>query len=176
MKIRNLLVGAVALIGLAGAAYGQSVPTFDPSGTVIGREDSQSKHVAGVYTKPQSGDYGNVDTDCPSGVCRAFVPVFANYEPTYQLLGVRGGAAATVTGAAQGPVYGATYVYRVMGTFTSCTENLQVLDADGVTFTTVFTSTAAATTTVTIGNAPVGSVANVRVQLVGTCAVWASLS
>ena len=82
------------------------------------------------------------------------------FQATYQLLGARAGsgfATTNGTGAPQGPIFGATYIYRVEGTFSGCTANLQVLDADGVSWLTVQTDTAAGTHAVTIGASPSAS-------------------
>ena len=47
------------------------------------------------------------------------------FQATYQLLGARGGAGFTTTngtGTPQGPVVGATYIYRVEGTFSAAQQ------------------------------------------------------
>lgn len=120
----------VAVCGAAGyTAGGTNYVTIDVNGNQCGS---------------QSGGSGSSPTN-PSYV--------AQYEPAYQLLGVKGGAGGTVTGLAVGPVYGANYIYRLIGTTTAgCITTLQVLDADGVTWTGVVNTQFASFTGTIAGN------------------------
>lgn len=110
-------------------------------------------------------------------------PIFvANYEPTYMLLGVKGGAGASSSGSAVGPVYGASYILACSGTIAGATLQLQVLAPDGVTFQNV---TGAGFTAlpgnlgVTLGSTQGSVTANVKMLVTGatgTPSVFCSLS
>ena len=113
--------------------------------------------------------------NCPSfGGC---VPTLT-YQPTYQLLGTKGGAGATATGAAIGPVYGGSYIFSIAGTFSGAGAQLQVLGPDGITWQSVGSAlTAAGSVGVVLGSTQGSATPNVRVLVTGSgYTLFASLS
>lgn len=109
------------------------------------------------------------------------VPYVQLSQPTYQLLGVRGGSGATSSGPPVGPVQGGSYILRIMGTFGGATAQLKVLEPDGVTFANQAGAsfTSATTTSVVLGSTQGTTEPNIQMTLTGatgTTSLWCSLT
>lgn len=96
-------------------------------------------------------------------------PIYINpAQNTYQLASSQSLASGANTTAVTG-VIGASYIWNVVGTFTTGTVSLQSLGSDGSTWQTVATVSASGNVGVVIGN-------NASVRLLGAVATTTALS
>lgn len=122
MKITSVL-GAILLASCSLLA----LPVFAQMPGTVTDTNGITKQVQPVYPVGAGGTQPGSSPSTPS--------YSGQYEPAYQLLGTKGGAGATTSGSAVGPVYGANYIHRIFGTgVAGCTSTFQTLDADGVTW------------------------------------------
>ena len=147
--MKSLLAGLLAAVLMAGVAVAADIsPQYTANGGVV----------------------PSVVIGCPStDGSKTMQPCGWSTQSTYQLLGVKGGAGATSTGAAVGPVVGGSYVFACIGTIGGASLQLQVIGPDGSTWQNVGSAVTVLPSTVGVvmGSTQGSSTANARVTVTG---------